>query len=185
MATLFKLPMLGQTMQEGTILKWYKARVTRWKDWETLLEVMTDKVNMEVDPQVSGILRKILAAEGTDHPGRRPRRHHRHGRRADRRLLAEAGSESFTTETRSGEERSDGGRSTGEREMDGRRSAKLARCRTTSLPHPLTLSPSHPLTPPHSLIRAPLGVAAGTGDSGGGGAATGRRWRFRAPASKG
>src|SRR5687768_5078283 len=64
MATLFKLPMLGQTMQEGTILKWYKAEGESIEGWETLFEVMTDKVNMEVDPQVSGVLRKILAPEG-------------------------------------------------------------------------------------------------------------------------
>jgi pyruvate dehydrogenase E2 component (dihydrolipoamide acetyltransferase) len=64
MATLFKLPMLGQTMQEGTILKWHKAEGDRLEGWETLFEVMTDKVNMEVDPQVSGVLRKILAPEG-------------------------------------------------------------------------------------------------------------------------
>ena len=55
MATLFKLPMLGQTMQEGTILKWCKAEGDKVEGWETLLEVMTDKVNMEVDPQVSGV----------------------------------------------------------------------------------------------------------------------------------
>src|SRR5438876_7223893 len=68
MATLFKLPMLGQTMQEGTILKWYKAEGEKIEGWETLLEVMTDKVNMEVDPQVSGVLRKILAPEGATVP---------------------------------------------------------------------------------------------------------------------
>lgn len=68
MATLFKLPMLGQTMQEGTILKWYKAEGDKIEGWETLLEVMTDKVNMEVDPQVSGVLRKILAPEGATIP---------------------------------------------------------------------------------------------------------------------
>jgi pyruvate dehydrogenase E2 component (dihydrolipoyllysine-residue acetyltransferase) len=68
MATLFKLPMLGQTMQEGTILKWYKAEGDPLEGWETLFEVMTDKVNMEVDPQVSGILRKILAPEGATVP---------------------------------------------------------------------------------------------------------------------
>jgi pyruvate dehydrogenase E2 component (dihydrolipoamide acetyltransferase) len=68
MATLFKLPMLGQTMQEGTILKWYKAEGESIEGWETLFEVMTDKVNMEVDPQVSGVLRKILAPEGSTIP---------------------------------------------------------------------------------------------------------------------
>src|SRR3954447_22947078 len=68
MATLFKLPMLGQTMQEGTILKWFKAEGETIEGWETLIEVMTDKVNMEVDPQVSGVLRKILAPEGATVP---------------------------------------------------------------------------------------------------------------------
>src|SRR5438876_9104043 len=68
MATLFKLPMLGQTMQEGTILKWFKAEGEKVEGWESLFEVMTDKVNMEVDPQVSGVLRKILAPEGATVP---------------------------------------------------------------------------------------------------------------------
>src|SRR5207249_9239106 len=68
MATLFKLPMLGQTMQEGTILKWFKAEGDKVEGWESLFEVMTDKVNMEVDPQVSGVLRKILAPEGATVP---------------------------------------------------------------------------------------------------------------------
>jgi pyruvate dehydrogenase E2 component (dihydrolipoamide acetyltransferase) len=64
MATLFKLPLLGQTMEEGTILKWFKQEGDPVQGWETLFEVMTDKINMEVEPQVSGILRKILAPEG-------------------------------------------------------------------------------------------------------------------------
>jgi len=64
MATVFNLPLLGQTMQEGTILKWHKQEGDSIEGWETLVEVETDKVNMEVDPQVSGVLRKILAPEG-------------------------------------------------------------------------------------------------------------------------
>lgn len=64
MATLFKLPLLGQTMQEGTILKWFKQEGESVEGWETLFEVMTDKINMEVEPQVSGVLRKILVPEG-------------------------------------------------------------------------------------------------------------------------
>ncbi len=64
MATLFKLPLLGQTMQEGTILKWLKQEGDPVEGWETLFEVMTDKINMEVEPQASGILRRILVPEG-------------------------------------------------------------------------------------------------------------------------
>lgn len=64
MATLFRLPLLGQTMQEGTILRWLKQEGESVAGWEPIVEVMTDKVNMEVEPQVSGTLRKILVPEG-------------------------------------------------------------------------------------------------------------------------
>jgi pyruvate dehydrogenase E2 component (dihydrolipoamide acetyltransferase) len=64
MATLFKLPLLGQTMQEGTILRWMKQEGEPIEAWEPLVEVMTDKVNMEVEPAVAGVVRKHLVAEG-------------------------------------------------------------------------------------------------------------------------
>src|SRR5438876_9737446 len=98
MATLFKLPMLGQTMQEGTILKWYKAEGEKIEGWETLLEVMTDKVNMEVDPQVSGFLRKILAPEGATIPVGGPIAIIGTADEPIDGLLAEAGAAEFTPE---------------------------------------------------------------------------------------
>lgn len=61
MATKVILPMLGQTMEEGTITKWFKQEGDSVEKGEPLLEVMTDKVNMEVESPASGILRKILA----------------------------------------------------------------------------------------------------------------------------
>ena len=63
MATKFLLPLLGQTMEEGTINKWFKNEGDYIEKGEPLLEVMTDKVNMEVEAPVSGILRKIIAPE--------------------------------------------------------------------------------------------------------------------------
>lgn len=68
MATLFKLPLLGQTMQEGTILRWLKQEGDAVDASEPLLEVMTDKVDQEVEPAVSGVVRKLLAAEGSTVP---------------------------------------------------------------------------------------------------------------------
>src|SRR5438874_8173077 len=100
MATLFKLPMLGQTMQEGTILKRNKAEGDKVEGWETLLEVMTDKVNMEVDPQVSGVLRKILAPEGATIPVGSPVAIIGTADEPIDSVLAEAGAGSLTTETR-------------------------------------------------------------------------------------
>lgn len=63
MATKMILPMLGQTMEEGTITKWLKKEGDSVEKGEALLEVMTDKVNMEVESPVAGILRKIVAQE--------------------------------------------------------------------------------------------------------------------------
>ncbi len=61
MATKVILPMLGQTMEEGTIIKWFKQEGDKVEKGEPLLEVMTDKVNMEVESPEAGILRKIIA----------------------------------------------------------------------------------------------------------------------------
>ena len=61
MATKVILPMLGQTMEEGTITKWLKQEGDQIEKGEPLLEVMTDKVNMEVESPASGVLRKIIA----------------------------------------------------------------------------------------------------------------------------
>ncbi len=61
MAIKVLLPMLGQTMEEGTIIQWFKQEGDRVEKGEPLLEVMTDKVNMEVESPDAGILRKIIA----------------------------------------------------------------------------------------------------------------------------
>jgi len=61
MATTVILPMLGQTMEEGTIIQWFKQEGDKVEKGEPLLEVMTDKVNMEVESPDSGILRRIIA----------------------------------------------------------------------------------------------------------------------------
>ena len=61
MAIKMLMPLLGQTMEEGTIIKWFINEGDSIKEGEPLLEVMTDKVNMEVEAPESGVLRKILA----------------------------------------------------------------------------------------------------------------------------
>ena len=61
MATTLELPALGNSMEEGTITQWFKAEGDTVAKGEALYEVMTDKVNMEVEASEAGILRKILA----------------------------------------------------------------------------------------------------------------------------
>ncbi|MEK6646417.1 MAG: dihydrolipoamide acetyltransferase family protein [Candidatus Firestonebacteria bacterium] len=58
------LPMLGETMNEGTISKWRKKEGDKIEKGEILLEITTDKATLEVESIVSGIVRKILAKEG-------------------------------------------------------------------------------------------------------------------------
>jgi pyruvate dehydrogenase E2 component (dihydrolipoamide acetyltransferase) len=60
MAELFHMPMLGQTMEEGTVLQWFKQEGDSIKKGEILLEIMSDKANIEVESPAEGVLRKIL-----------------------------------------------------------------------------------------------------------------------------
>lgn len=61
MAKTLELPALGNSMEEGTITQWFKAEGDTVAKGDALYEVMTDKVNMEVEATEGGILRKILA----------------------------------------------------------------------------------------------------------------------------
>jgi pyruvate dehydrogenase E2 component (dihydrolipoamide acetyltransferase) len=64
MAEIFHLPKMGQTMTEATILKWLKQEGDHVEGWEGIVEMMTDKINMEVEPQITGTILKVLAPEG-------------------------------------------------------------------------------------------------------------------------
>ena len=60
----FTMPKLGATMTEGTVLRW----LYQPGDWvakgEPVVEIMTDKVNLEVESPMSGRLIKVLASDG-------------------------------------------------------------------------------------------------------------------------
>src|ERR1700731_2375495 len=61
-------PKMGDTMEEGKILRWIKHEGDQVKKGESLAEVETDKVNIEIESFASGILRKILVPEGASAP---------------------------------------------------------------------------------------------------------------------
>ena len=63
--TSIQMPQLGETIVEGTILKWLKQEGERIEIDEPLFELSTDKVDTEVPSPVSGVVTKILVAEGT------------------------------------------------------------------------------------------------------------------------
>ena len=68
MATEGILPKLGQTMEEGTIVEWFKQEGDEVKRGEILFTVESDKATLEAESPGRGILRKILVPEGETVP---------------------------------------------------------------------------------------------------------------------
>ncbi|MBU2598954.1 MAG: 2-oxo acid dehydrogenase subunit E2, partial [Actinobacteria bacterium] len=62
------MPKLGMTMEKGLIEIWLKKEGDYVEKGEPLLEVMTDKVTIEVESFHNGYLKKILAKEGEEIP---------------------------------------------------------------------------------------------------------------------
>ena len=68
MAITIELPHVGESVVEGTIGKWLKQPGEPIARFEPLVEVITDKVTMEVPSPVSGSLLRVLAEEGETLP---------------------------------------------------------------------------------------------------------------------
>src|SRR6516164_11566898 len=68
MPTEIKMPQLGESVHEGTIGRWLKRPGEPVAKYEALVEVITDKVNVEMPSPVSGVLQQILAQEGETVP---------------------------------------------------------------------------------------------------------------------
>ena len=66
MATEVVMPKLGLTMERGIIGVWLKEENDKVIRGEPLLEVVTDKVTMEVEAQADGLLRRILVVAGEE-----------------------------------------------------------------------------------------------------------------------
>src|SRR2546427_7689926 len=59
------VPQLGESVAEGTVSKWLKSVGDRVRKEEPLVEIQTDKINVEIPSPAEGVLSKILVAEGT------------------------------------------------------------------------------------------------------------------------
>src|SRR5215475_1399932 len=64
MATKVLVPLLGEGVEEVTVIKWLKKEGDSVNELEPLLEVNTDKVDTEIPAPASGTVLKILAEEG-------------------------------------------------------------------------------------------------------------------------
>ena len=68
MSVVIELPHVGESVVEGTIGKWLKKPGDMVQRYEPLVEVVTDKVTLEVPSPVTGSLIRVLAEEGETIP---------------------------------------------------------------------------------------------------------------------
>ena len=64
MATDVVMPQMGESIAEGTIVRWIKKPGDKVERDEPLLEISTDKVDAEIPSPASGTLTEILVQEG-------------------------------------------------------------------------------------------------------------------------
>ena len=62
------MPKLGQTMEEGTILEWYKKEGDTVKRGEPLFQLESDKAALDAESPRSGVLKRILVESGQSIP---------------------------------------------------------------------------------------------------------------------
>ena len=68
MAEVINMPRLSDTMEEGTLAKWFKKVGDSVKEGEILAEIETDKATMEFESFHDGVLLHIGVAETESAP---------------------------------------------------------------------------------------------------------------------
>ncbi len=64
MAFEVKVPQMGESVQEGTIVEWKVKVGDKVRHNQPLVEIMTDKVNVEVPAETPGVIKELLAKPG-------------------------------------------------------------------------------------------------------------------------
>src|SRR5438046_3037657 len=68
MPTQVVMPQMGESIAEGTIVRWIKKIGDTVERDEPLLEISTDKVDAEIPSPVAGVITEIRAKEGETVP---------------------------------------------------------------------------------------------------------------------
>jgi 2-oxoglutarate dehydrogenase complex dihydrolipoamide succinyltransferase (E2) component len=68
MAISIVVPQLGESVAEGTVAKWLKRVGERVRKEEPLVEIQTDKINVEIPSPADGVLESITVNEGATVP---------------------------------------------------------------------------------------------------------------------
>ena len=61
-----KIPELAESITEGTIAEWLVKKGDKIEKGDPIVELETDKVNVEVNAEVSGVITEIISEEGDD-----------------------------------------------------------------------------------------------------------------------
>ena len=59
------VPVLGESITEATVAKWLKNQCDKVEVDEPIVELETDKVNLEVPSPISGVLTEINSQDGS------------------------------------------------------------------------------------------------------------------------
>ncbi len=62
------MPHMGVSVEEGTVVEWLKAVGEEVAEGDVICAIATDKVDVEVEAPVDGVLARIVAGEGEDVP---------------------------------------------------------------------------------------------------------------------
>lgn len=68
MATDITMPQLGESIAEGTVVKWFIPAGGMIQKDQALLEVETEKVDLEIPSPVTGVLSELIVREGDTVP---------------------------------------------------------------------------------------------------------------------
>src|SRR5712691_6083916 len=68
MATDVVMPQMGESIAEGTIVRWIKKVGDKVDRDEPLFEISTDKVDAEIPAPVAGVVTEIRVSEGETVP---------------------------------------------------------------------------------------------------------------------
>jgi len=83
MATDVLVPQMGESVLEGTILEWKVKVGDRVEINQPLVELMTDKVNVEIPAETAGTIASLLVKEGEVVPVGNPHCGHRRRQRGN------------------------------------------------------------------------------------------------------
>src|SRR5579872_3514154 len=62
------MPQMGESVVEGTVTKWLVKEGDRVREDQPLCEISTDKVDTEIPSPGTGVIAKLIAAEGETLP---------------------------------------------------------------------------------------------------------------------